>query len=74
MKVFESLTEALRQGYHVHTRVPEGYLVRTRVRDRWALALVSLRRPSDYRNAWRQADLGHHRIVPSENAGRLDGR
>lgn len=81
MKVFESITEALRQGYHVYTRVPEGYLVRTRVRDRWALAIVSLRRPSlgvdassDYRNAWRQADLGDHRIVLSENAGRLDGR
>jgi hypothetical protein len=44
MKVFESLREALRQGYEVYTRVPEGYLVRIRVRDRWALALVALRR------------------------------
>jgi hypothetical protein len=42
MKVFESLTEALHQGYQVYARVPEGYLVRTRVRDRWALALVAL--------------------------------
>jgi hypothetical protein len=50
MKVFESLTEALRQGYQVYTRVPEGYLVRTRVRDRWALALVVLRQ------AWREDD------------------
>lgn len=43
MIVFESLTEALRQGYQVYTRVPDGYLVRTRVRDHWALALVALR-------------------------------
>jgi hypothetical protein len=40
MKVFESLTEALRQGYQVYARAPEGYLVRTRVRDHWALALA----------------------------------
>ena len=43
MKVFESLTEPLRLGYEVYAPVPEGYLVRTRVRDRWALALVDLR-------------------------------
>ena len=46
MKVFESLTEALRQGFEVYARVPDGYLVRTGVRDHWALALVVVRRPS----------------------------
>lgn len=59
MKVFESLTEALRQGYQVYTRVPEGYLVRTRVRDRWALALVVVRQ------AWREDDRRDHRGGPS---------
>ena len=81
MKVFESVDEALRQGYHVYARVPEGYLVRTRVRDRWALALVSLRHTglgvgtsSGNRNAWREAELMDHGVVCSESAGRLDGR
>lgn len=64
MNVLESLTEALRQGYQVYERVPEGYLVRTRVRDRLALALVALRRTG----------LGFEHLQRQPERGRLDGR
>ncbi len=37
---FDSLTAALRAGYHVYDRTPEGYVVRTRLERGWALALV----------------------------------
>lgn len=40
MKVFESLNEAIRQGYELYDRLPAGYLVRTALYDRWAFALV----------------------------------
>lgn len=44
MTVFYSLAEAIRQGYHIYDRTNEGYLVRTRIGNVWALALVVLRR------------------------------
>jgi fructosamine-3-kinase len=40
MKMFESLNEAIRQGYELYDRLPAGYLVRTALYDRWAFALV----------------------------------
>ena len=40
---FTSLAEAVRAGYHVYDRVPNGFLVRTRTDAGWALALVALR-------------------------------
>jgi hypothetical protein len=43
MIVFQSLTEAIRQGYQVFDRTNEGYIVRTRIGNVWALALVVLR-------------------------------
>lgn len=41
--VFKSLEEALRAGFQVYDRTSEGYLVRTRMGNSWAMALVSLR-------------------------------
>lgn len=48
MRVFESLGEAIRQGYEVYDRLPHGYRVRMRLYDRWAFALVlpRVKRPS----------------------------
>lgn len=43
--VFKSIAEALRAGYHVLDRTPEGYLVRTRTSRGWAMAIVRLERP-----------------------------
>jgi hypothetical protein len=40
--VFRSLTEALRAGFEVYDRTPNGYVVRTRTEAGWALALVEL--------------------------------
>jgi hypothetical protein len=37
---FASLSEALRAGYQVYGRTPEGYLVRTRSAAGWVLALA----------------------------------
>lgn len=51
MKVFESLAEALRQGYQVYDRVPAGYLVRTQIEGQWAFALVLLSGETDERDA-----------------------
>jgi hypothetical protein len=39
---FRSVSEALRGGYHVYDRTDTGYLVRTRTKDGWAMALVLL--------------------------------
>jgi hypothetical protein len=41
--VFPSLAAALRAGFEVYDRTAEGYLVRTRTSNGWALALVRLR-------------------------------
>lgn len=38
--VFKTLQEALRAGYQVYDRTKEGYLVRTRTSNGWAMALV----------------------------------
>ena len=38
--VFNSLAEALHAGYQVYDRTSSGYLVRTRVGNAWALAIV----------------------------------
>lgn len=42
MKIFTNLPEALRAGYHVFERTPDGYLVRIRLEHGFALALVVL--------------------------------
>jgi len=41
MIVFKSLADALRAGFQVYDRTPEGYLVRTRTSSGWAMALVT---------------------------------
>lgn len=38
--VFKSLAEALRAGFQVYDRTPEGYLVRVKTSSGWALAVV----------------------------------
>jgi hypothetical protein len=43
MIVFHSLSEALRAGFHVEDRSPDGYVVRTRTQRGWARAVVVLR-------------------------------
>jgi hypothetical protein len=44
--VFRTIGEAQRAGFEVYDRIPEGYLVRMRRGDGWALALVELRKPA----------------------------
>jgi hypothetical protein len=39
--VFKTLADALRAGYQVYDRTPEGYLVRTRTQNGWAMAIVT---------------------------------
>ena len=39
---FRSLAEALRAGYHMYDRTDNAYLVRTRTKNGFALALVPL--------------------------------
>ena len=41
--VFKNLMEARRAGYEVYERTERGYLVRTRTRDGWAIAIVDSR-------------------------------
>lgn len=41
--VFDSLSAALRAGYHVYDRSDHGYIVRTRTHDGSAMALVRCR-------------------------------
>jgi hypothetical protein len=38
--VFHSLAEALRAGFHVYDKTPEGYLVRVKTASGWAMAVV----------------------------------
>lgn len=40
---FPSLEAALRAGFQVYDRTPNGYLVRTKTSAGWAIALVDLR-------------------------------
>lgn len=42
---FATLAEALRWGFHVYDRSPEGYLVRKRTPAGMAFALVVLKQP-----------------------------
>ena len=42
--VFQSLTEAIRQGYHIADRTENGYVVRIQASAGWAMAVVDLRR------------------------------
>jgi hypothetical protein len=37
---FPSLAEAIRAGFQVYDRTPDGYLVRTRTSSGWAAAVV----------------------------------
>ena len=39
--VFKTLADALRAGYSVYDRTPDGYLVRTRTANGWAMAIVT---------------------------------
>ena len=39
--VFKSLADALRAGFQVYDRTSEGYLVRTKTTNGWAMALVT---------------------------------
>ena len=39
--VFKSLADALRAGFQVYDRTSEGYLVRTKTTNGWAMALVA---------------------------------
>lgn len=41
--VFQSVGEALKAGFQICDRSPEGYVARTRIDGHWALALVRLR-------------------------------
>jgi hypothetical protein len=43
LMVFKSLADALRAGFQVYDRTPDGYLVRTKTASGWAMALVSCR-------------------------------
>lgn len=43
MRRFHSLEEAIRMGYQVYDRTPEGYLVRIRTEIGYALAIVEVR-------------------------------
>jgi hypothetical protein len=39
--VFKSLADALRAGFQIYDRTSEGYLVRTKTENGWAMALVT---------------------------------
>ncbi len=41
LMVFKSLADALRAGFQIYDRTTEGYLVRTRTANGWAMALVT---------------------------------
>ena len=40
LMVFRSLADALRAGFQIYDRTPDGYLVRTRTATGWAMAIV----------------------------------
>jgi len=41
LMVFKSLADALRAGFQIYDRTSDGYLVRTRTSNGWAIALVA---------------------------------
>ena len=41
LMVFQSLADALRAGFQIYDRTQDGYLVRTRTANGWAIALVA---------------------------------
>ena len=41
LMVFKSLADALRAGFQIYDRTQEGYLVRTRTANGWAMAVVT---------------------------------
>lgn len=41
LMVFDSLADALRAGFQIYDRTHDGYLVRTRTANGWAMALVN---------------------------------
>jgi hypothetical protein len=43
LMVFDSLADALRAGFQIYNRTQDGYLVRTRTAQGWAMALVDCR-------------------------------
>jgi hypothetical protein len=43
LTIFTSLAEAIRAGFQVYDRTPEGYLVRTKTDSGWAMALVTVK-------------------------------
>jgi hypothetical protein len=42
--VFNSLSDALREGFQVYSNTQEGYLVRRRTPQGWAMAVVHCKR------------------------------
>ena len=40
IQVFKTLADALRAGYQVYDRTSDGYLVRARTANGWAMAVV----------------------------------
>jgi len=38
--VFNSIAEALRAGFEIYDQTSDGYLVRTRTKKGWAMALI----------------------------------
>jgi hypothetical protein len=41
LTVFKSLADALRAGFQIYDRTSDGYLVRTRTEQGWAMAIVT---------------------------------
>ena len=41
LMVFRSLADALRAGFQIYDRTQDGYLVRTRTANGWAMAVVT---------------------------------
>lgn len=63
MTVFPTLAEAIRAGYEVFERIPNGYLVRRHTQHGYALAVVELREETPRLRAtqthlWRAAHVG----------------
>jgi hypothetical protein len=42
MRIFRSVSEALKAGFYIYDRVPKGYVARARIGDRWVMALIEL--------------------------------
>ena len=46
IQVFKTLADALRAGFTVYYRTPDGYLVRMRTAHGWAMAIVTCQGPA----------------------------